>query len=261
MKLFSRNKKNQFAPRNITLPEARRTGPRRWVWVLIGIVTIGILVAILQYTLTQVFKIEKVQVELLVESKPFVAPVEQMNKLAANLKGDSLILLNEQDIMHDWQTRMPSLEKVYVHKELPNTVIIEYVPRVAYSQLVSPQDTFLVDREGYIFAKTEQVDYLPKVLTDQEDIAIGTTTSAKGVRLSQHLIEGLRNTNPRLKSILLRDGVLEITMTGDPKLLISDDKAALPTLREINAIFSKFAADEKYAKEVDMRFDRPVLRY
>ena len=261
MKLRTRKTQNQFAPKNITLSEHRGGKWGKWVWIILGVVLIGVLVAGWQLAQTRLFKIESVQVIQLVGVKPAVVPNDQLQRLASGVQGESLLLLSEKELIDDWLTRMPTLESIYVEKEFPDKLIIQYVPRVAFSQLVSPSSAYLVDRDGYLFAKNEPVDYLPKVMTDQEDVAVGKKTSAKGVRLAQQLIEGLRNTSPRLVNVLLRNGVLEVAMTGDPRLLISESRSARPTLLELETLFAKFAQEEKFPKEVDMRYDRPVLRY
>ena len=261
MKLPARKTQNQFAPKNITLSERRGRRLGKWVWIIVGLALIGALVLGWQLIQSRLFKVESVQVVQLVGVKPAVVPNDQLQRLANGMQGESLLLLNDKKLTDDWLTRMPTLESMYIQKEYPNKLIIQYVPRVAYSQLVSPSSAFLVDRKGYIFAKNDPVDYLPKVMIDQEDIAVGQNTSAKGVRLAQQLVEGLRNTNPRLVNVLLRNGVLEVSMTGDPRLLISESRSAKPTLLELETLFSKFAQEEKFPKEVDMRYDRPVLRY
>ncbi len=214
-----------------------------------------------QLVQTKLFQIEEIKVEQLVQVTPQVVPNDQLQRLASGLRGDSLLLLNQQQIVDSWLTRLPSLEELYLKKEFPNRLIIQYIPRVAFSQLVSPTNTFLVDREGFIFAKNETVDYLPKVIIDQGDVTVGKSTSAKGLRLAQHLIEGLRNTSPKLVSILFRHNWLELTMSSEPRILVGDDKLPMSTIQEISALFSKFAQDKNYPKEVDMRYDRPILRY
>lgn len=261
MKLFSRKTTNQFAPRTITLSDSRHHRSMKWVWIVVGILLIVLLVVGWQLLQTRMFRVEVVKVVQLVQSKPHVVPNDQLQKLASGIRGESLLLMNEQEIAEDWLHRMPALEKMFIKKIYPNQLVIEYVPRVAFSQLVAPSSGYLVDREGYIFAKHTPVDYLPKVFTDQNNVKVGESTSAKGLRLAQNLIVGLRNTNPRLVSILFHESWLELTMTGDPRIFISGDKAALPTLKEISVLFNKFATDEKYPKEIDMRYDRPVLRY
>jgi cell division septal protein FtsQ len=209
---------------------------------------------------TYFFTIDDVSIVEQVGVQPKVVPVKELRQLADGLKGDSLWLLSEQSLRTVWLERFPTIERITVEKRYPGTLVISYVPRVAFCQLVAPNGTYLVDRDGFIFAKSSHPT-LPKLATNEILAGVGKQTSARGVKLGLNLVDGLRNAEPRVVDVLLRGNQLDITLTGDPKIYISDTRSAGPSLLEIKALLFKFKQENRYPKELDLRFERPLIRY
>ena len=254
--------KNQFAPRiNTPRPE---TKPRnKWLYIIPAIIAlVAIAIGGWQYVNSQVLVIGQVNIEQLMQAHPDVAPHEQMRNLTQELLGDSLLMHNDQALIEDWLKRMPAVDKISTHKEYPSTLVIKFIPRVALSQLDTKQGNFLVDRRGNIFAKTaESVEKLPTLTVSDDTLQVGQTISAEGIKLGLMLVEGLRTTEPRLESIVLQKGQLDVTLASNPKILINESRPANTTLLEIETLLNKFKEDKKYPKELDMRYSRPILRY
>lgn len=260
MRLFSSRAKNQFAPRSISAHKQPGRGKQVWVWLL-GIIAVLILVgAGWQYAHDSYFAIDGVEIVKEVAVTPDVVPADQLNRLAATLQGTSLLSLDVARLEQEWSDRFPSIERIIIRKNYPDLVEVRYIPRLAYSQLVSPEKNYLVDRSGFIFAESAY-DKVPMLLTDQLEIEVGEQTSSEGLRLGLKLVESLRNANPKLKDIVLKDDQLEVNLAKEPRILIASDRPAEPTIEEIEALLSTFAEEDSYPKEVDLRFARPVLRY
>src|SRR5690606_30747768 len=192
--------------------------------------------------------------------QPDVVPRDQMSKLAKLIEGTSLLTLDVERMDKEWREKLTSVTVFEIINKYPQTLEVRYTPRAAYSQLASPDGVFLADRNGYIFAEASSTA-LPKLTTDASVSEVGKTASAEGIMLGMYLIKGLRNTTPRLQSIVLEEGQLEVKLASSTLILINEERDAVPTTEQIQTLLAKFEQDKKYPKEIDMRFDRPVLRY
>jgi hypothetical protein len=100
---------------------------------------------------------------------------------------------------------------------------------------------------------------LPTLQADTKP-QLGKRVSASGVELGLAIVSSLRSSTPALERVSLHDGQLDITLSGPPLIMIKDSKHPAEVIPQLQALLAKFAADHQYPAQVDMRFDRPVLR-
>lgn len=260
MALFSRKKRNQFAAKSITPRREESKKGRTVLWIAIILVLLIGAASLAEYIHQQHFSVDHISIRRQVETEPHVVPEDQLARLTDPLKGSSMVLLDESRLEAEWLSRFPSIESIDIVRNFPNELEVRYIPKVAYTQLVASDSTYLVDRKGFVFAEAS-LSTVPTLTTDSVEIEIGKVTSAKGVKLGLLLVEGLRGIEPTLKEIILRQQELEVVLARQPKILVSVDRNAEVVIAELTSLLHKFAKDESYPKEVDLRYQRPVLRY
>src|SRR5690606_11550241 len=163
--------------------------------------------------------IQEFQISQQVEAQAAIASPAQVEQLLGQYRQTSLLLLDEQHLSQLIIEQHPSIADVYITKQFPSTLIIEYIPQIALAQLISPQSKFLVNRQGYIFSE-QQLGNLPQIITSNHQMKVGLTISAQGLNLDLKLIEDLRQTTSSIKTITLTDQQLELVLDNPPRILV-----------------------------------------
>jgi hypothetical protein len=157
--------------------------------------------------------------------------------------------------------RYPSLSTVSIQRHWPDGLELTFLPRVPLCQLVTPSGVYLVDRGGMVFARLPQpVNTLPSLRASSQP-AVGQPVSTMGVRLGLQLVTGLRSIQPMVTGVNLHDDQLDIQLSGPPLLLVDAHASSEEVLLQIQVMLAKFASENRYPVQVDMRYDRPVLKY
>ncbi len=234
---------------------------RKWkVWLVSGSVLLVIILLGWWTISTKFLTVKHVKVLYQVTVAPMVVPQDRVVKTAEQLKG-AWIWQETSDMEQKLVADYPPIASVSTTVSWPDTVTMEVLPRVPLCQMVTPQGVYLLDRSGFIFARVEsEQEFLPTIQADTR-VEVGRQISSNSVSLGLQLINGLRSTQPSLQRLDLHDGQLDVHLDGPPLIYVGDDKSADEVLPQLEVLLKKFVDEDKYPKEVDMRYDRPVLRY
>jgi hypothetical protein len=169
--------------------------------------------------------------------------------------------LDRQGFDKSLLSKYPALRQADSAIQLPDKLSIAVLPRVPLCQLVTPSGIYVVDREGFVFARLQSIDSkLPQIKANKQP-SIGSSISSQGLTLGLRLITGLRSNQPALQGIDLHDGQLDVRLAGPPLIMVSDDVQAEVVLAQIKALMDKFNNEHHFPQQLDMRFERPVIRY
>lgn len=239
-------------------------GHRRWhrwkksIWAAAGIF---IIIFSLSWAVKdRIFTVKRVEIVQQVAVSPDVMPMTDIQNYA-NRQAGTWLWLKRQGFAAGLLKKYPSVRQAEVVVHFPDTLEIDLLPRVALCQLVTPSGTFLADRSGFVFARLSQAaQKLPQIKTNKQP-EIGSTVSSQGLTLSLSLITGLRANQPPLQGIDLHDGQLDVRLDGPPLIMVSEDAQADVVLAQIKALMDKFNNEHRFPQQLDMRFERPVIRY
>lgn len=134
----------------------------------------------------------------------------------------------------------------------------------AASRSASPTQNFAIDNEGVIFSQNI-ADDVPKIDVLQSNIVLGA-------KLDPHLIDNLLKISEQLKKmgvdvkeILLSNDLLVINATKPeqtaPKIIFRIADSVDLQLASLQLILSKAKIDESSLEFIDLRFDKPVVRF
>lgn len=237
---------------------------RRWLrwrkWVIIGFLACLTILFIVWLVGGKFLTIKEVVVVQQVRSQPDVMPMGSIDQKAVGWRGRWLwtdTSAMQQEILQEF----PAVSKAEVSVEFPDRLTVALLPRVAICQLVTPDGVFLVDKSGLVFGQVgEPVSFLPTLQTDSKP-EVGKTISTSGLRLALALVTTIRGADRSISQVTMHDGQLDVLLNGPPRILLADQRSPEKSVEEIGALLASFAQQQRYPVEIDMRFDRPVLRY
>lgn len=237
---------------------------RRWLrwrkWVLVSILIILSTLFAVWLIGGNFFTLKQIVVVQQVRSQPDVMPLGSIDQKVVAWRGRWL-WSDTHAMEEEIQTEFPAVSKAEVHIEFPDRLTVGVLPRVAVCQLVTPDGTFLVDRTGFVFGQiAKPAEFLPTLQIDSKP-EVGKAISAAGLRLGLAFVTGLRSSSPSLTAVVIHDGRLDVSLSGPPRIIISEDRSPDLAVEQLQAMLLTFARQQKYPIEVDMRFERPVLRY
>lgn len=182
------------------------------------------------------------------------------------VKGQNIILLSKADLKTRLERSNPALKKIEISKKYPRSLDI-YVESDSPTAAVAADRGYLIlNSEGKIITKTEKKpDDLVEILYYQK---LNRALFETGDRLEyEDLLQALAifkkitdiGLNPDTIDI---NGVDMIAFKQDKRRIIfSSEKSIERQYHEMEIIIKEFKVQGKEFRELDLRFDRPVVKF
>ena len=231
---------------------------RKWVWLGLAVLLVS---SVVWYALsTHLMTIKRIRVQTLVKVSPDVINEEAITRAGQKWRG-KWIWTDLSSLKKEVEKSHPSVKLASIGRQWPDTIMVDLLPRVPLCQIVTGDGAFLIDRDGMVFGHLEEpAEKIPQLRAEAQP-RVGKTVSASGAVLGLAVISSLRGYAPSLKEAQLHNGQLVFTMQNDMKVMMSDSSPVSVIIPELDALMSRFETDKKFPHELDMRFDRPVLRW
>lgn len=153
--------------------------PIRNLLVIFSIVMLG---AVLLIVRNSAFNIKEIQI---------IAPKEALETIKSAVeeyKGQNIYLINEQEIFGKIKEKVPEIERIYLYKQLPNTVEIEALqgdPVIIFSNLNNVSLLDVNAREIGVFSGFEKIN-----LTEFEQTLLKDEQNLDSDEIKEKYIEG-----------------------------------------------------------------------
>ncbi len=172
--------------------------------------------------------------------------------------GQRIFLLKEQAIAGEIRKKFLPVGDVVFKKKYSQTVVVQISERKPIAKISRPGGLeFLVDKEGVIYSEVqpEWQGLKTVVLELGSELALGQTIDANIVLLI--LLE-----EPWVSSVKFA-GQTGIEVKGDEELTIffSREKDLAGQIRSLQTVLQKYKIEGKSLKQVDLRYEQPVVRY
>ena len=224
-----------------------------------------------------------------------VSPEEIKNSY--HIKGQNILFLNKSLIEKNIKEKYRCIKSVKISRNFPNKVTLEISSRKAmvnlnfleakeasaaalFNQMIekisSPSarstfsaqllaksnniESFTVDEEGIIFAKTS-------IKTNMPTVYLVDNTVLLGEKIPSDLIDGISDIFSKLttygmdiKEVWIF-GQKNIILSSTPKVLFSLNNNLNKQLAALQLILNKAKIEEQIIEFIDMRFDKPIVKY
>lgn len=122
-------------------------------------------------------------------------------------------------------------------------------------------DEFLVDSEGFIFSKAEQSN-IPKLFY-LGDLHMGKKLNENIVENALQILRKLKNFDLNMKDVIIYpDGIFLLNLSsGKLKIIFSLKKHIETQLASLQLILTQAKMEEQEMEFIDLRYDKPVVKY
>jgi len=181
-------------------------------------------------------------------------------------KGRNIFFNHIDQIVSKIKDKILTISEVKIRKKLPDKLFIEIIPRKSYVSLTKDNKVFyLVDDIGFVYQKdfvkpNDQVlIYFDKF---SEEIFLGKRIENQEFLQTLRLIADLKNSFISFKHIVLSDLETITIFLEEPIIAsFSAKKSTSSQVDSLQFILKQSKIEGKLPAYIDLRFDKPVLKY
>lgn len=244
-------------------------------WVFVGLILLAI-ISTLFIIRSNIFTIQSMDVYL---EKIGCVGHEEIKK-SSNLLGQNFFLFNSAKVRENIKNNFLCVRDVETSRHFPNSVSIfvfgrepkvfllvlknrEATQGATFENIATPSaeqlenaDSFLVDREGVIFAKAYNLVDIPKIYYYGSDISLGQKSKDE-LAGSLKILEKVKSYGLDIITSHLSD---EIFIMNPPKIIFKMGQNIDAQLASLQLILNQAKIEEKELEFIDLRFDKPVVK-
>lgn len=198
----------------------------------------------------------------------------------SNILGRNFFLTNQKSIEQILKGKFICIRNVTLNKTFPDKIKLQVWGRDAFAIVIplknkeataaafleniatpsaNPSDEdFLVDREGVIFAKAVNIYNQPKIFVNDSSLSLGKLNN----NFAQNCLKILEKTQQfglDINTSLVWDNVFIIF--SSPKIYFKLDNSIESQIASLQLILEKAKIDQRSVEFVDLRFDKPIIRF
>lgn len=231
---------------------------RRSVRIL-AVVWLAAALAVGMIYLYRTYEVKKVVVE--------VAEGQTTNLVGlSDLRGDSMLLINEKNLEKGLQNQNPTLQSITVARDFPSTLKIRVTVRKALAALqVSDNGVFVLDGSGVILLRQQKyTGPLPQIkyyqLFPYKQYQVGDVLDFKDLVTALYFVDALNGFGYISKRIDI-DGLymIRLLVIGDKTFFVTSEKDREVQMFQLKELLRQFKIQGKDFKTMDLRFDKPVI--
>lgn len=206
--------------------------------------------------------------------------------IESQVKGRSIFFINQKALKEKILKEFLSISDISFEKDFPNKLYVETLPRepVAVLKFVKEasfsgriasssarmatssafaQQFFLVDKEGLVFAKVSSFSSLPLFyLFDEKFPDLGENIGQKRIQTASEVAQLLKKAKIEVGEVFLTAfGTIEMNLKEGPMVFFSCQKSSVAQVTSLQLILSSTKMESKVPKVIDLRFERPVVRF
>lgn len=183
-----------------------------------------------------------------------------------DLRGESMLLVNEKQIEKDLQNRNPTLQSISVVRDFPSTLKIRISLRKPIVALQASDDgTFILDRDGIILLRQQKYNGNLPILKyyqtfQYKQYQVGDKIDYKDLVTALYFIDALSGFGYPSKRIDI-DGLymIRLLVIDDKTFFVTSEKDREVQMYQLKELLRQFKIQGKDFKTIDLRFDKPVI--
>jgi len=174
------------------------------------------------------------------------------------LGGQEIVLSNLTAVAGEIEHKFLPVGNVVIKRKYPQTVTVEISERKPLVKVAQPGGReYLVDKEGVLYSEVVPGtgDLRLVILELGTDLGLGQKVGAEVValvRLEESPVQAVK---------LVEQETIEVRAGGDLVILFSRQKDLPTQIRSLQTIMQKYRIEGKPLKQVDLRFEQPVVKY
>jgi cell division protein FtsQ len=191
---------------------------------------------------------------------------EKERILFLDLIGENIFLLDVNKLSKSIKNNYSLIKEVEIEKKIPNKVLIKIKEREEFASFSKDGKVwFIIDSLGFILKKAyEKPKNLPEIFSphNQLSLNIGQKLDQREVACSLLILEQLKDSFILLDGLVLGEkGTITLFLTDDVIASLSAKKKMLMQVDSLQFILRQSKIEGRLPSLIDLRFDKPVVRY
>ncbi len=154
----------------------------------------------------------------------------------------------------------PVLADITFRKKFPHTLVIIPKIRTPMSKLITDIRAVYLDEAGLVLSEADASRELPRITLREVEVRIGQRSSDPRVMQAVAFIEGARAFLP-VENITEVDGGSLQAKSADLDIIFPQNKPMSEILTTLQTLLSGFRIKGTLPALVDLRFDKPIIRF
>jgi len=182
------------------------------------------------------------------------------------IKNNFLFFLNEEKIKKIIKERNPLIKEVIIEKKFPNQLILKLTQEKFIAILAVDSGYFYLNDEGKILLKTKKInEILPKINFYQklsfDSYSVGEKIDFNDILTGIYFLKNLLDINLKPDNLDIIGADVLVFNIGEKKFYFSTIKNREVQFYQLNQIVKQFKIEGRAYKEIDLRFDKPIVRF
>lgn len=176
------------------------------------------------------------------------------------IEGKNLILLDNKSLIDFLLKNNPNINKIYINKSIPNTLMIQIIPRIPIAIVSNDRISMYVDEEGIYLTDLSDLGLLPKI--EIANIPIYSDRKADWRVIKALLIlKYFDNGNIDIQKVVIDDNnnMYTFRLLNDIQVLVPYNADASKLAASLQVIISRFRIEGKTISLIDFRYDKPIV--
>lgn len=247
--------------------------------IIFIILLVVLIISIFFFVNSGFFRIKKIEV---LGDKVECAEIDQI-KNEAELYGQNFFFLDKTKPQEKLKAKFLCINEVYISKVFPDKLNIKIISRrpaailintagvkaqlsllienIATPEASGTKGSFIVDNEGVVFSKSRDDLDILRIYVDM-DLAEGKKFGNSFINNTLKILDRIKTFGLSFKKSWIIEDVLIINPdTSDPKIIFKLSNQTDIQLASLQLILAKAKIDLKELTFIDLRFDKPVVRF
>lgn len=183
-----------------------------------------------------------------------------------NLKEKNMLLLSLPQEENNLEDQNPFVGFVEIKKQYPQTLRIQIYDSQPIATLKLTNGYALLNNQGKILSKAKVADSQFPIITYYQAFDYTMFQSGEKINYSEistalFFLEKMSHLNLQVERVDISGSSVIVCNLRDKKIFISNTKDKAQQLFELETITKQFKIKAQNFKELDLRFDKPVVRF
>jgi len=182
------------------------------------------------------------------------------------VKNKNLIFLNTDKTAFYLKKRNPFVNKITVEKNYPDKIVISIISYEKKAILTVSKGYFVLSGDGRILEKNEKKDSTLPIVNYYQKLNYysyntGDYVEFDDIKFGLSFISYLRELNLNADNLDISSHDVLLFNVGDKKIYFSTEKNKAGQEYELQRIIRQFKIEGRDYREIDLRFNKPVVRF
>lgn len=237
--------------------------PRKYrsaIKIIAVFLLIGSLIPLIYYVFTKYRLLQITEIKVYGPNN-YVQVNQVKGYLENKILGSFIITFHPEEYSQAITKEFLGIEKTSISKKYPNKLIVNVIERSPVAVLVTSDQKYLVDKEGYVMQIYSDKDSEYPEIIYSEKITEGQFINQSIVPLSVELLKNAKETNLVINKMQFNSQYITLNINDNIEVDLSlADNTAL-AMRQVSAIIQKTLLESQKLRKVDLRFEKVIVLY